>query len=309
MNWKSLTLAFLAVSPCAALASYELLMYGTGSDGYVQRIDPVSGALLGRIGQGYLSYAGSVALEGNTGNILVADLATRRVVRFNYSTGLFVNSFSLAVGPVGITTIADGSIVVSDNGSGVIRRYSSTGSILNAINTGAAAYSVVTLANGSTLAIGYDGKIRRLNFANSSFVTESFTMAGTSVFGAGASGNKVAQINFTDLGTTQMFQANAVGNYSTGPTYDLLAAEANSMVGRGAAFGHGGVVYATAKDQTAGKNYLYSWDPNAGLFATRREIPFVSELSAQMAIVVAPEPVTMVAMGLGLAVLVRRRRA
>jgi len=124
MKLRNFAFCFAIAVPGAALASYELMMYGTGQDGYVQRLDPVSGALLGRIGQGLLSYAGAVALEGNTGNILVADLGNARISRFNYSTGIYGGSFAVGFGPAALTVLTSGQMAAEHSGGTVHREQS-----------------------------------------------------------------------------------------------------------------------------------------------------------------------------------------
>jgi len=304
---KKFVLAVMAVAPCAALASYELLMYGAGSAGYVQRIDPVTGADLGRIGESYLQYAGNVILEGNTGNILVSDFATGRILRFNYSTGLFVNSFATGSTAYALTQLADGSIVCGTNGTAAIKRFSSTGTLLNSFNV-AIAYSFVTLSNGAVLSIGFDNVLRRMDFATNSFTVEPLALTGTQAFGAAATGSTFAQINLTDIGKVQVAQSKVLGSYTNVASIDLLSPYGNVMVGRGLAFGHGEVLYATARDSTAGKNYLFTWDHNAGTFAFRRELPGSPEMSAQMAIVVAPEPASVLVLAGGMLAVLRFRR-
>lgn len=305
--------AIAASMACTASASYELAMYGAGSLGVVQRYDPVTGANLGSFGSGFLVNPKGVALDGSTGDILVADYANGRIVKFNYSTGEYKSSFYVGddILAYRVSRLSDGTILVGDE-AGNLARYSTTGSRIEKYtlpgNTGSLMSEVQT-SSGFVWVMTSTEQLFRITPGNATATLTSFTVpAANFPVGLSAKGNAIAYGNFGDDLYEAVLNTTAAGGVSLGPSESLGSVYADSMTVRATAFGHGAILYSIVQDLTTAKNYIYRWDTTS-TFHSRFLVAGDGYSGTQMAVVVAPEPQTIAAILMGCAMLLRRRRS
>lgn len=304
--------AIAASMACTASASYELAMYGAGSLGVVQRYDPVTGASLGSIGAGYLGNPKGVSLDGTTGDILVADYASGRIVKFNYSTGEYKSSFYVGadVSAYRVSRLSDDTILVGDEANSLVR-YSATGSKIEKYTfpgaTGSTLSEVQT-SSGFIWVMTSSKQLFRITPGNTTATLTSFAVPSANFpVGLSAKGNAIAYGNFGDDMYEAVLNTTAGGGVSLGPLESLGGVYANSMAVRATAFGHGAILYSIVQDFTTSKNYIYRWDTTSS-FHSRFLVAGDGYSGTQMAVVVAPEPQTIAAMLMGCAMLLCRRR-
>lgn len=309
MSMKSVFLISGLALAAISQASFELaLVLDRGTTGFrpstVKRYDADTGTFLGSFGS-FSNTVDSIAIQPGTNIAFVRD--NTEVHRYNFNTGEFLGSFQsfglvgqMAFGPDGRLYIPDG---LSD---------------IPAFNpaTGIAVGAFFNSTYGSTQArsIGFDSVDQKMYGISSSFnFGYRFSIGG--VF-EGATGDGAIPGPHTDVagqitraggGNVIVFgtgtgQARVLtsGSFTTGPldaglilttSYAVAPAHQGFFVG-GSAVGGGGRVL----------RYNNFGTPIAQFGQGTLNNP------VSMATVLAPEPGTMAALGLGLAVLLRRRR-
>lgn len=303
---------FAATLARVASASYELAMYGAGNLGYVQRIDPVTGANLGKFGTGYLGDAKGIALDGNTGDVYVADYASARILKFNYSTGEFKSSFYVGADTIAyrVTRLSDGTLLVGSEGSNLVR-YSASGNKIDTYTFPGLIGSIVGQAqtsSGFVWACTSGKQLYRISIGSTAATLTGLALPASNFpIGLSADGNDLAYGNYSDDCYQQVLSTTAGGLASLKNSESVGAGEADALLVRATGFGHGGMVYSIIQDATTSSNYMYRWDPKS-YYYSRFAIPGNGFTGTQMAIVVAPEPQTIVAMLAGCGLMLRRRR-
>lgn len=296
-------LAVVAVAPMS-FASYELMLVVDQAKDSISRYDAVTGASLGTFGALQLEDPQSIALVKGTSECLVFDTATDRVNRFNYSTGQYLSSFTLPIAPAPsqiIEPLPDGTFLSWGYSTTQLYRMSATGGLLNTYTAPASGGTVSAAGVGPSGEVyaawtGTD-KIHRYGING----TAQGVSAVSGPFASGAQMNTNSAYGYFTQSSNTLYKF-VPGNPATGIETMTLAVGTNLY---GVAMGHGDLVYACGNDASG----VGIWVLNGG---TKTQVgkftPAGVTNPVHMAIVVAPEPTTMLALGAGIAALLRRKR-
>lgn len=303
----------LAVAP-AAHASFELMMALDRTDKVVHRYDSETGTYLGSFGAGFLQNPIGMVINQatNTAFILqdrtVGGSGLDYITRLDYNTGAFLGTIqvvSAVAASIGI--LNDGRLMSSMIGTDI--------SLLN--STGGEAKWVsspsgVTAGTYSGMAQDAFGTLYGMN-ANGVIYGWANPFAGANglqpPYVLGASGSPVTRGQLAARGDWI-----AAGNLSTlvfartapGGGFSLTSGVGTIYSNvRGVAIGHENIMYAAG--QTGASSGSISRYDQFGNFAGSFGAGQLKDPIA-LSVVVAPEPGTMAALGLGLAALLRRRK-
>ena len=295
--------AFLALGlglSSLSFASFDLMLIADNNN-VVHRVDPTNGAYLGNFAVSFVPYQ------------MVASYATKRLYAqngnsisvYDYSTGQLLNVFGGGSFLGGITISSDGNTIYAGNTSaGTINRYTPSGSFLGTFVSG-------LRTNAMSLATDSSGRLYVTNGANAFCYDASGTLISSSTTPIAAPTASAFSYGGTGFGSA-LVQANGGASYGyNGVSSGFLATPqtysfGNMASAQGAVSGHLGA-YVLGKDFST-----------TGLRVTKVEpypiYPSTSFVMSQItshrasAIVLAPEPGTWAALGLGALGLVRRRR-
>lgn len=314
--------------PVPALASYELMSIPSTS-GLVRRIDPLSGTQLGNFGGSLLAprFVETILSRGE------AIMGTSdRLYRFDYSTG--ERRQMLAVLPIrDLTYDAARDTLLVLAGTTISRYQASDLRLLNEFTA-----TDVGLDGGASISVTPDGRlmVASAKQTGSSYTVQystqsavdgsSIRVVGSNSFTGVLEANGLGKIGFSrsndggwryfgvsrttggifsgsQIGFNSLGNPNLVGGWSVGAGWDSAASRNISIV-----TGHLGM-YAVGMNGS-GQTLVRAFDTN--LFPTaidERAYPFATPGgNFSVANVVAPEPGTFLALGAGLAWMVRRRR-
>lgn len=317
-------LGALIVSACGALtaqASYELVMVADRLTKSVHRFDGVTGSYFGSFGSGFLNAPVSMCIDQATNSAYVMDNLTpsasysetnysgHRIVKFNYNTGEYISSFkptySYNRAQVGYF---QGQLIVGTDGSLIDAYDPSTGGFKGtytmSVSGGAMA---VSTSLGRVFSVGYSGSgaISTQNFGGTSQINYPIASAPptTVVRQMAISGDRALVVGGTPI--VSKFTPSTLNSAATNNlTFSTGTGLAGSLGGVG--FGHGDIAYVSemlgAGSAKITRMY-YSEFALGGSFGAG-----ILQEPRSIAVVVAPEPTTWLAMGIGLAILARRRR-
>ncbi len=295
---RSVVLALAVSAAAASHASFELLMAVDFGLNQVHRYDPVTGISLGSFGQGMMSGAAKIAINESTGVAYVTNLYLDSVQMWNYHTGHYLGDFANSVNdPWGIVRLNNGNIVVA-NGSSV-RTYSTSGGLISSF--GSSGYGLGT--DGVNLFLGENFQIRK--------VTASGSVLGT-IATPGRDNNDI-QIRGNTAYSAAFVGSNRLGRFSPAGMIGYSETTVSNLdpVGNmeAIALSHGAIMYLPGRSTAIGNPTVFSRYHSVSNVAisTFGNLPSTSRITG-MAIVLAPEPGTMTAIGLGLVGLLRRRR-
>jgi hypothetical protein len=309
MKKSALLLACMAASH--AFGSYELMFATDNVADKINRYDAISGAYLGSFGQGLATIYGRGAADPSKGIYYVSDLDTNRVLKFNYSTGEFLGSFGTGTYTYQCTLLTDGSVLIGGEGTDDFRRFTSTGTLLGTYQAPDGLTGICQAGNGFIYGVSSAGKILRYNFSGGAPTLITTLPNFSFALGIKALGNTLAVTDFNDDVTTTAFTVKTDGSFgSILGSANLGAGNGDVLTGRECAFGHGGLIYTLVTDYSTTKQYAYSWDPNTNFVARKLDLGINADAYGCLGLstIVAPEPSTWVALGLGTLILVRRRK-
>jgi len=316
---------FFALSICglglaaSSHASFELLMvldYGTKS---VHRFDSNSGAYLGSFGGGYFNNPQGLIMDRALNRAYVYDSTYGLYRAFDYNTGEHVSDFAgygngfqcfggLPGGNILAGYLGGAAYELSNSGVGLGYRYTLPVSGSSGVALGSTVHSsgrILTwtgaLDNSAHMSIQVLGTtLSSTATYQSSVITNMgtyFTQAQIAVGGNnGAVVNTVGNIQYfttpSDGSSVTLGSNISLTSYLTGP--------------RGVAYGHGSTLYVSGINASnAAQGRILRTTHGFGFGTTFGEGILVNP--GQMAIVVAPEPGTWAALGLGALTLMRRR--
>jgi hypothetical protein len=327
MKLRALLVFGLLGAVAASFASFELMLLA-GNNG-VHRYDPQSNVLLGRFAE-YDGTIYDVAVDSTRPGEAVTLTSNGGVNRYDYSTGEFRGGFTVGGffnnERARISVMANGNILYTAytvaESRPITKMYSSTGVLLSTLDAFGSSYQSLDSIQTS------DGKIRTLVRTSSGtgfiFFVFNYSSAGVYEGFATIESGSIANNTFGNLGIMNGRLWASSGNLAADPgrlaywpgsitgtptqiiiSSYTIASGATNYVG-----GHNGIGYMMHSffDLGVRKNRLIRYNPNIN---AANSTVFVNGLDDQIygsAIVVAPEPGTMIALGLGLAAVVRRRK-
>lgn len=295
----------LVLSAMSSQASYELLLVADPTERVIHRLDSVSGSYLGTFGKGILLGPRSVAVNASLGRAYVYDHVQEKVFTFSYSTGVLLSSFSTASLSTIDTTFGYVSVMSSGNlllglsyGGGF---QFTPGGLLTATYVAPAGQPGLTKVTQ-----GQDGRVYGVNW-NQSQVACYNVGGGASI---GLSATNTAYWDQVAFGADGIgLTTSTVVRFGMSPSLPSLASSTFTPFGlTGAtalARGHGNATYLGGATASAAR--IARFDGTDFTSWGFIENPAIKSV-AGMATVVAPEPLSVLTLVGGLAVLVRRRR-
>lgn len=291
---------FCALSTFAS-ASYELVLVVDSSSATpsVRRYDGNSGAFLGSFGLGYFRNPDQVAVNPSTGEAFVTDFDRGSVSRFKYSTGEYMGEFiAPSVGLGGAIAILPGGDLVVGGGT-TVRRYSPSGTLLASFTMPSIVYALGVDSSSRIHMVDSGGNYRR---TSSAFVLQASATLASQAYGS----------MVIDGSTLYLpdFNNDQIGRYTI--TTSGLTPNTSVFAGAcdfplGVAPGHAGRLYFAGRDTTLSTTaVLMRGSVQNGITDKIVSLP-ASDLRG-IATVVAPEPLSLLALASGMTLLLGRRK-
>lgn len=299
---KRTALLVVVLLASSAHASFEMMLITDTVKGVIHRVDPQTDAYLGSFGSGWVgSQSFALGVDQGAGEVYFSNSAMNRVIVFDYNSGTYKRSWSL-----GLTTFArdikiTGSRVYVGGGARV-EAYTKAGALIGAATAGITdVWGVAESLNGEIVALSRGTSTRAYMFNGNTFAP-TFTSGSLS-------GNPYSLIY--DQGTNNAYYSASTGAGDIIYSMNLFSAGPNvALTPGGARFelaaGHGDIRYATKANGVTtyirGATAISPW--------TEVRTATWSQISdaGAIGVVVAPEPASLIAIGLGLAAVARRRR-
>lgn len=295
--------------PVLSSASFDLALISDSGTDSIQRYDPISGTYLGSFGGGILVDPKGVVVNQAQNRAFVLD-ATARISTWDYNTGEFISSFNL----VGIATYmnanSDGTlnIALADR----VRRITQGGAFL----TEYVRNGTFGVQQGI---VGGDGFFYMSTRTGDSPRLERFTASGTFLAGVTWVADRVLSVPTS--GTPSGSVYNAINAFEYGGSmsieYDHLDFGPSGVMftnttvlsnPSGIAPGHAGMTYIAGKIRaTPTQGGVLRFDRTTGVIGTAFGQATLQNPTG-IATVVAPEPGTMIALGIGIGALLRKRK-
>lgn len=312
---RSLILICLVGASAASQASFELMMVLDRTSGSIKRFDSTSGVYLGSFANGAVDNGSfNLMIDQPNGEVVVGDGtgAGNYAQVYNYNSGQYIGDrfftygTTYASGNSGTLTTkynSDASFVLSNSINGTYNGYvRNTGSNFvmsgsaNGTRVYAVDYSTKTLHWWTSLFLGTSTGSVALANPGSFFLAGEMAVTSTRLAFASASGSGSAALWLGDINTG-----------SGTPTMRSFNISSRYAAAFHTVFGHNDDVYIGAQ-KASGERVIARYNFVTG--AWRGEFGGGGQLSdiGGLTMVVAPEPAPFIAMGLGLTILLRRRK-
>jgi|GEM_PF-2037967 len=303
-----------ALCTSGSFASFELMLIAdqTASGGRVVRVDPETRASLGSFGLGKI--AGNIrdiAVDQSLGRCYV--LGSSLVSEFNYNTGEFISAFTVGSFSQSISFApSTGHLITSGHGTSnvdPIRRYKN-GATVNSVSTGFSTSGVAELGGQQFVGVGNSSSAPTIVSVPSTSTTD--IVAHTSTLPNGlvnsyrdltVAGGKL-WASYVDADSIVRLRSFSVtGGLLNTPTDSATLFGSFTSERISLATGHGDVIYLLR-----GSN-LYTYHAPSNTYLGDFTVPGLTSGGGRgMALIVAPEPASCVALGLGALAVMRRRR-
>jgi hypothetical protein len=296
----SLAVSFAAIGH----ASFEMMLIADNTNGVIHRYDPVNRVYLGSFGQGSLLPVTSMALDQTNGRVFVKQ--DTFLTAFNYATGEALFSTSTNAGAIAYRENF-GDLITSTS-LGLLRLgVSMSGFGITSVYSGAPASTQIT-SDGSSVFIANPANGTFVKYSGSSTATTTVTTSSN----AGLTGDTIAGMMTSQSGAFHFALS------ATDRRYYVTTSLANSVVSGSASTlttttaitrGHGEYGYYLGATATGfGIQKFYE---NGDNFQNFPQVALPSQIGAinSAVTVVAPEPGSMIALGIGVAALLRKRKA
>lgn len=296
----SLAVSFAAIGH----ASFEMMLIADNTNGVIHRYDPVNRVYLGSFGQGSLLPVTSMALDQTNGRVFVKQ--DTFLTAFNYATGEALFSTSTNAGAIAYRENF-GDLITSTS-LGLLRLgVSMSGFGITSVYSGAPASTQIT-SDGSSVFIANPANGTFVKYSGSSTATTTVTTSSN----AGLTGDTIAGMMTSQSGAFHFALS------ATDRRYYVTTSLANSVVSGSASTlttttaitrGHG--EYGYYLGATATGFGIQKFFENGDNFQNFTQVALPSQIGSinSAVTVVAPEPGSMIALGIGVAALLRKRKA
>ncbi|MBL8049160.1 MAG: PEP-CTERM sorting domain-containing protein [Chthonomonas sp.] len=288
-----------------SFASFDMCLVSDSGTNSVHRIDPITNTYLGSFGGGILSNPRAVAIDQALNRAYVMDL-TSRVSVWDYNTGEFINSWSTGFGGSNLTRNSDGTLNIV--GASSIRRFTASGVIQREyVRSGTLGIQQGLLGPDGQFYMstrtGNNFRLERFSYGTGTFLGDEFWATDRAILSPGP-GNVL--VSFEYSGTVYA----ELDVWNSGPS--SIAAVGTTVINTvaGIANGHGSMSFILGRDAAVpSRGGIMRYDRVNNAFS-----PFLAGTSfiqtpTGLANVVAPEPGSMLALGLGLLAMARRKRS
>ncbi len=323
MYMRSLFALALVAVPAFSIASFDMMLIGTNSSSNyrVSRYDPVNRISLGSFGQGIIaSVVDDVAVDQTTSTAYVLS-GQSNVYRFNYNTGEFLGVVGGLSGgnTMNFDPVSRRFTIASATGSGGSVYNEDFSLYLGGITPAGAFIGGAPVYNAATnkwYSMAYTNA-NPFNLVsqtwNSDFTGGINSAASSLTYNAGYElgeksivlGNKLYTLTYQRTAGTYLYSSTIdnSGNAGAPTLFGNTNGSSGGYLNHSIVAGHNGLAW------TLCGNVLRGFHPVTGFGTpvTLSGLGTANELRGA-AIVLAPEPGTMIALGVGLATLARRRR-
>lgn len=307
---RTFAVAVALVASSSAFASFDLALVSDAGTNTIHRFDPISNVYLGSFGGGILVNPRGVVVDQATNSAYVLD-ATSRVTRWNYNTGAFVSSFNTGVpGASFLTRNSDGTLNVA--GTSSVVRFGAAGNPLVTYNRSGTLgiQQGILLSDGQfymSTRTGSSRSLERFNYATGAFQGFNVWFADRLTPTSALPG--VNALNVYD-GATGASIWGEPSTFSSGPQSTFSSTDNTLLLSvRGTALGHGTMSFILGSVRATPTQFaIQRFDYGTATFGATLLGQGIIQNGTGLATVVAPEPATMAALGLGLAALLKRRR-
>jgi hypothetical protein len=295
----SLAVSFAAIGH----ASFEMMLIADNTNGVIHRYDPVNRVYLGSFGQGSLLPVTSMALDQTRGRVYVKQ--NTLLTAFNYATGEALFSTITSVGAIayrenfGDLITSSSSLLrqtVSMSGFSISSVYLSSSPALTQITTDGSDVFVANPAAGNI--IKYSGSL-------------TATTSVVSPFNGGMNGDTIAGMMTSQSGAFH-FALSATDRryYATTSTVNSVFNGSTSTLTTTTAITRGHGEYGYYLGATATGFGIQKFFENGINFQNFTQVALPSQIGSinSAVTVVAPEPGSMIALGIGIAALLRNRK-
>ncbi len=298
-----------ALSFATAFAgSFDLVLVTDSGSKNVKRFDGTTGAYLGAFGSGFFTNPQGIAIKSGVAHVLDVLGNSGRVRKFNYSTGEYLGSVTIQdwfLGSFGC------NLVIGSDNAYYITASGSNGTTRNDMTTGVQLGGRVSGVERG-IAQGADGRIYVTGTATALY-SDTVGYSGFGGWPVGTAAPVSDPYQMVLVGGTRLASANAgndsVSSFTTGAA-SLAAFSVDSLLDdpRALGLGHNNVLYAgglVAGSTTNGQIVrmdAFTGD-NLGVFGSG-----ILQNPHSMAVQMAPEPGTMIAIAAGIGLLASRRR-
>lgn len=304
---KALILAILGVAGVAGAESTEVLFVANMSTKAIQRFDPMTGANFGQFGAGILVQPFGMAVD-SAGTVYVSDyIGSGSVIRkFNGFTGNYLGQLgALRTDVIGGLTIGPDGFLY---GSTTLNSLGASGGILKVNRASGASQHVAlpTSVNPTDVAFGLFSIF--VNAQNATYSIDPNSLTATSSF---TTLTGTTFLNFFN-DRSGWFQGGVGAQWGLGTPRSFINNSSGQNIGFASGVGIGDManghdlMYASVLG-ASGDGFIQRYDPInqqfLGTFGAQANYVY-----GAMACYTAPEPMTMIAMGMGVAFLSRRRR-
>lgn len=314
---RTLAVSLAVVLASVAFGSFDLMLLGDNSvagQERVMRYDPVNRVVLGSFGTGFInSDITSIAVDQVGGRAFVAGGGMVKV--FNYNTGAFLEAFQSGYGDIEYDSGLNRITGAHGAGSGSVpgQAYDAT-SFAGVATLTDRYYSTAALRRPGTnwyASFALPGSATTVNAVQNSLV--GGTPIATDVVGpTWGGGNAPRAAIFTNQNQLMGISADVTANVTRLWTVDT---NTSGFVGGIGVWGSMGAYASNANIANGHGNLAYllmgtdlvSYHTGIGTIMGTQSLSFSSNIRG-MAVVIAPEPGTILALAGGIAALLRRRR-
>ena len=292
-----------------AFASFELALITDNTTKTIHRYDVDAGVYLGSFGANRLSgTVGSICVDKANNWAYVVDGVS--IKKFNYNTGEYIGGFTPGGGPIRQINLAnDGRLIVANAGVGAGPNLytfgSSSATTSVGFNSSTTTISAVQNASGAYGEIVNDTTFfRYVSRANFGATPLNSILGGTATaVDIATRGNTIALAYGSAWGSMARAPINSTGEATTIIPLTAPTITAGYSV-TGISFGHVDAI-ALATNLTASQ---LGFVDSVNNIVTVRNLPSQIQNARDIAVVVAPEPATMLALAGGIAAMLRRRK-